>query len=70
MILNKTLMKHILNNHNSIGNPYQPIILDFKMSRKKSAHQKFQDFCQMFVISKKKTIPYGMDFKIYRKSIA
>jgi hypothetical protein len=29
----------------------------FKISRKKLASQKSQDFCQMFVISKKKSIP-------------
>ncbi len=35
-----------------------------KISRKKSANQKSWDFCQMFVNSKKKTIPEGMDFNI------
>ncbi len=34
--------------------PYQP--MDFKNIKKKSANQKSRDFCQMFVISKKKTI--------------
>jgi hypothetical protein len=28
-----------------------------KISRKKSPDQKFQDFCQMFAFSKKKTMP-------------
>jgi len=48
--LNKT-------NKNPKENPYQP--MDFKNLKKKC--QKSEDFCQMFVISKKKTIPYGMD---------
>ncbi len=30
--------------------------MDFKISKKKSENQKSQDFCQMFVISKKQTI--------------
>jgi hypothetical protein len=38
--------------------------------KKKSANQKSCDFCQMFVIPRKKTIPLGMDLKMYRKSIA
>ncbi len=29
----------------------------FNISRKKSANQKSRDFCQMFVISKNKTVP-------------
>ncbi len=42
-----------------------------KVSSKKSTNQKSRDFCQMFVISKKKTIPQAMDLKtLYRKSIA
>jgi hypothetical protein len=41
-----------------------------KVFSKKSTNQKSQDFCHMFVISKKKTIPQAMDLKIYRKSIA
>jgi hypothetical protein len=32
-----------------------------KVSSKKSPNQKSQDFSQMFVISKKKTIPKAMD---------
>ena len=44
--------------------------MDIKNLKKKSANQKSQDFCQMLVISKKKTLPQGMDLKIYRKSIA
>ncbi len=35
----------------------------FKISRKKSMNQKSRDFCQIFVISEKKTIPQGMDSK-------
>jgi len=51
---NETLMKHIQNNQKSIGKSVlQPIYL------------KSRDFCQMFVISKKKTIPPGMEIKIY-----
>ncbi len=42
----------------------------FYKSPNKFVDQKFRDFCQMFVISKKKTIPQGMDLKIYIKSIA
>jgi hypothetical protein len=30
--------------------------MDFKSLEKKSAKQKSRDFCQMFVISKKKTV--------------
>ena len=41
-----------------------------KVLSKQSTNQKSQDFCQMFVISKKKTIPQAMYLKIYRKSIA
>jgi hypothetical protein len=36
-----------------------------KHSWEKSANQKFQDFCQMFEISKKKTIPYAKDLKSF-----
>jgi hypothetical protein len=41
-----------------------------KISRKKSASKKSWDFCQKFVISQKKTIPYGMDLNTHRKSVA
>ncbi len=41
-----------------------------KISRKKFVNKKSQNFSQMFVISIKKTIPYSLDLKIYRKSIA
>ncbi len=44
-------MNHIQNNQN----PYQP--MDFKNLKKKPANQKSQDFCQMFFISEKKSIP-------------
>jgi hypothetical protein len=44
--------------------------MDFKNLNKKPADQKSRDFCQMFAIPKKKTISYGMDLKIFRKSIA
>ncbi len=44
--------------------------MNFENVKKKSANLKSQDLCQMFVISKKKTIPWGMALKIYRKSIA
>ncbi len=44
--------------------------MTFKNLKKKSANQKSWHFWQMFVISKKKMIPLGMDLKIYRKSIA
>ncbi len=62
-------MKHIQNNQKSILTihpPKQP--MDFKNSRKKK--KSFETFCQMFVISKKKTKPWCMHLKIYRKSIA
>ncbi len=35
----------------------------FKICRKKSKNQQSWDFCQSFMISKKKTIPWGMDQK-------
>jgi hypothetical protein len=39
-------------------NPYQPIdIKNLNKKKKKSENQKSSDFCQMFVISKKKSIP-------------
>ncbi len=41
-----------------------------KTQEKKSRNQKSQDFCQMFVISKKKHIPKVMDLKFYKKCIA
>jgi hypothetical protein len=41
-----------------------------KVLSKQSTNQKSQDFCQMFVMSKKITIPQATDLKIYRKSIA
>jgi hypothetical protein len=34
--------------------------MDFKNLKKKSANQKSRNFCQTFVISKKKTIPWPM----------
>ncbi len=52
---------------------YQP--LDFKISRKTKPNQKFRDFCQMFMISKKKLLwerkRLGYGFKnLYGQSIA
>ncbi len=44
-------MKYIQNNQKSIGNLYQP--MDSKNLKIKSPNQKSQDFCPMFVISKK-----------------
>ncbi len=38
--------------------------MDFKNLKKKSANQKSWDSCKMFVISKKKTIPGFVKFKI------
>ncbi len=58
-------MKHIINNQKSIGKSI-PAYGFKKISRKKSVNQKYRDFCQMFVIYKKKFIPQGMDLKIYR----
>jgi hypothetical protein len=40
-----------------------------KSQEKKSANQKSQDFCQIFVICNKKILRLGNGFKIYRKSI-
>jgi hypothetical protein len=40
--------------------------MDFKNLKKKSVNQTPRDFCQMYVISKK-TVPEGMDLKIYKK---
>ncbi len=44
-------------------NPYPPMV--FKTLKKKSTNHKSRDFCQMFVISKKKTIPKGIDKKFF-----
>jgi hypothetical protein len=66
--LNKTLMKHIQNNRKSRGKSIPAYV--FKNFKKKSANLKSQTLCQMFVIYEKKTIPKGMNLKIYRKSIA
>jgi hypothetical protein len=52
--------------------PYQPMGI-LKILRKKSRNQKYQDFCQIFVIfhtQKSYLRVPGMDSKIYRKSIA
>jgi hypothetical protein len=61
-------MKQIQNNQKSIRNSI-PAYGFLKSKEKKSAKQKSQDFCQTLVISKKKTMPEGMDLKICRKSI-
>ncbi len=37
--------------------------MDFKISSKKSVNQISWDFSQMYVISKKKTMAWGMDLK-------
>jgi hypothetical protein len=52
--------KYFKTTKNPYENPYQP--LDFKISRKKSANQKSRDFCQIFLISKKKIhrLEYGL----------
>ncbi len=57
-------MKPIRNNQTS--NTSLEIL---KIFFKKSSNQKSPDLCQMFVISKKETIPQGMDLKNYRKSM-
>jgi hypothetical protein len=54
-------MKHIQNNKKYIEKSMPA--LDFKNIKKKSANQKSRDFCQMFVISKMKTIPLRYGFK-------
>jgi hypothetical protein len=54
--LNKTLMKHTQNNQKSIGKSI-PAYGFLKSQEKNPANRKSRDFCQMFVISKKKTIP-------------
>jgi hypothetical protein len=38
------------------------------ISRKKSANKKSRDFCQMFVISKRKPYTLGYGFKILQKN--
>ena len=53
-----------------ISNNFKQNIDKTHQNNKKSTNQKSRDFCQMFVISKKKTIPQAMYLKIYRKSIA
>ncbi len=57
------------NNQKSIGKSIPAYGLKIS-KKKKSANQKSGDFWQNFVISIKKTILLGMDWKIYRKSIA
>jgi hypothetical protein len=52
-------MKHIQNNQKTIGRSISA--LGFENFKKKSAKQKSQDFCQMFVLSKKKTLPQGVE---------
>jgi hypothetical protein len=59
-------MRHIQNNQKSIGKSIAGY--GFKNLKKKNPPTK--SLCKMFVISKKKTISYGMDLKINRKSIA
>ncbi len=59
-------MKNVQNNQKPIEKSIQAY--GFKKS-KKSANQKSEDLCQMFVTYKKKTILKGMDYKIYRKSL-
>ncbi len=45
--------------------------MDFtNLNKKYPQTKKSRDFCQMFVISKKKTIPESIDLNIYRKPIA
>ncbi len=51
--LKQNMIKHIQNNQKSIGKSIQPM-----ESRKKICESKVSRFCQMFVISKKKTIPW------------
>ncbi len=48
-------MKHIQNKQKKTKIPYQ--LMDFKNLEKKSTNQNFPNFYQMFVNSKKKTIP-------------
>ncbi len=48
-------MKYIQNNQKSIENPYQAV--DFNNLKKKIHEPKVLRLLQMFVISKKKTIP-------------
>jgi hypothetical protein len=62
-------MKNIQNNQKSIIKSI-PAYEFWENVKKKSANIKSQDLYQMFVISKKKTIPWGMALKIYRKYIS
>jgi hypothetical protein len=55
--ISNNFKKNIDENHSK--QPKVQRILE--ISRKKSTNQKSLDFCQMFVISNKKTISYGMD---------
>ncbi len=69
-------MNQIQNNQKSIVKSI-PAYGFVKSQEKLNQTKKSQDFCQMFVIFKKKartlgkkSIPQGMDLKIYRKYIA
>ncbi len=53
--LNKTLVKHIQSNQKSTGKSIQPI-MDFKNLKKKILEPKVSKLCQMFVISKQKSL--------------
>ncbi len=66
-------MKHIQNNqkpqkiHTSLWIlKIHTSLWILKISRKKSANQKFGNFCLMFVIFKRKITPEVMDINIYR----
>jgi|688.fasta_scaffold830787_1 hypothetical protein len=62
-------MKHIQYNQRPVEKSNYP--MNFKnLQKKKPRTKKSQNLCQMFVISKMKTMPQGMDLKIFRKSIA
>ncbi len=58
-------MKHIQSNQKSTGKSIAGY--GFKNLKKKIHEPKV--FCKMFMISKKKTISYGMDLKIHKKNI-
>jgi hypothetical protein len=65
----KTLMEYIQNNQKSVGKSIPAY--SYKKSQEKNPGTKsLETFTKMFVISKKKNKPKGMNLKIFRKSIA
>ncbi len=63
-ISNKNFKQNIDETNSKQTKIHGEIHTSLKISRKKISKPKSWDFHQMFVISKKKTIPQGMDFNI------